>query len=384
MGKKDRRIGGVGNLLHLILSVATSGKWLPIWLLHAVAVHATPGFATPRDHVRRLVQREKALLGTARGRADVGQICRVLGKKKAFIEDARAFNDTYAIDLQDEIADGQLDWNNENCTLFFEMCRRKHRVNAKTTLTVLLYLREESIYAGLRDALSHMAGSSSDVFMREAVLADLYSGLAPKRHRLKRLMWELEIGRCWAPVSAYRAAHEDLKLQKFEKSLRAGSREAAPMTEQLRQDAVSARIGTLLESTFDTDDSAYVIVGADYSRDSTLDRIYRARFAYVLSRAFDGHCCMCGEGMGQLEFDHFWHPKSEGGNFVMRSRDGHYVNNCVPLCRSCNASKGKRDFREFFGEQQILDIVSRSQSMNEYINQHLAEYNDLDFPGRAF
>ena len=52
--------------------------------------------------------------------------------------------------------------------------------------------------------------------------------------------------------------------------------------------------------------------------------------------------------MGALQFDHFWFPKSAGGNFLMRSLDGIYVNNCIPLCGSCNASKGKRDFRDFF------------------------------------
>jgi hypothetical protein len=128
----------------------------------------------------------------------------------------------------------------------------------------------------------------------------------------------------------------------------------------------------------------YIIVGPDYSRDSRLDNQYKARFSYALSKAFNGHCCRCGEGMGQLEFDHCWWPKSKGGNFVMRHRSGVYVNNCIPLCRSCNSSKSNKDFREFFSEEEISRIMEISQSLNAYINEQMADYNDTEFVGRAY
>jgi hypothetical protein len=87
--------------------------------------------------------------------------------------------------------------------------------------------------------------------------------------------------------------------------------------------------------------------------------------------------------MQQLEFDHFWLPKSQGGNFAMRSTAGYYVNNCIPLCRSCNASKGAKSFLEFFPHEEVEGVIEKSQSMNGYINSHMVEFRDSEFGARA-
>ena len=60
----------------------------------------------------------------------------------------------------------------------------------------------------------------------------------------------------------------------------------------------------------------------------------------------------------------------------MRGVSGIYVNNCIPLCRSCNASKGKRDFREFFSDDELIEVIERSQSINAEVNQHMAHFDD--------
>jgi len=60
------------------------------------------------------------------------------------------------------------------------------------------------------------------------------------------------------------------------------------------------------------------------------------------------------------------------------------VNNCIPLCRSCNSSKSNKDFREFFSEEEISRIMEISQSLNAYINEQMADYNDTEFVGRAY
>jgi hypothetical protein len=88
--------------------------------------------------------------------------------------------------------------------------------------------------------------------------------------------------------------------------------------------------------------------------------------------------------MGQLEYDHFGLPKSRGGNFLMRSKAGLYVNNCIPLCRTCNSSKGNRDFRAFFTVEEIEEILKRSLSINKYVNQYMVDFYDPDFPNRLF
>lgn len=68
----------------------------------------------------------------------------------------------------------------------------------------------------------------------------------------------------------------------------------------------------------------------------------------------------------------------------MRSKNGVYVNNCIPLCRSCNASKSNKDFREFFTESEISRIIEISQSINAYINEEMIDFSDPEFVGRSF
>ena len=67
----------------------------------------------------------------------------------------------------------------------------------------------------------------------------------------------------------------------------------------------------------------------------------------------------------------------------MRSHTGIYVNNCIPLCRSCNSSKGKRDYRDFFDEEELIEVIKRSQSLNHYLNENMLDFNDPDFPSRT-
>lgn len=153
---------------------------------------------------------------------------------------------------------------------------------------------------------------------------------------------------------------------------------------QIKTEQQLAQINARIKDFLDPAPDAYYIAGPDFGRDSRVDNYYRSHFSYVLSRAFEGHCCKCGEGMAQLEFDHFWFPKSNGGNFLMRSKTGVYVNNCIPLCRSCNAAKGKKDFREYFDETEVASVMQRSQSVNQYVNEHVTDFADSDFPNRAF
>lgn len=119
---------------------------------------------------------------------------------------------------------------------------------------------------------------------------------------------------------------------------------------------------------FDTDITNYFIVGSDYSRESRIDRFYKQHIRYTLSKAFNGHCCKCNEGMGQLEFDHFWLPKSQGGNFAMRHKNGLYINNCIPLCKSCNLSKSAKNYLDFFSQDEVVRLLSINKQVESKLN----------------
>lgn len=294
------------------------------------------------------------------------------------------FQAHYMHDLIDEIADGRLDWNNENCELFFELMRQRHKLTSGVIIASLLYIMEERIFTIYRDSLGHLRGASLAAFARETALSDVCCDAPFDGIVITRFARECGINAARKKLERhYWKARRSLQLSKFEENLGTPLSTTASVTEQIRTEAQRALIESAISDHLDTDTDSYIMVGPDYSRDSRIDTYYRKHFSYVLSRAFDGHCCSCGEGMGALQFDHFWCPKSSGGNFLMRSRDGAYVNNCIPLCGSCNASKGKKDFRDFFDQELVETIVQRSQSINAFINEHMTTFLDPEFVGRV-
>ncbi len=125
------------------------------------------------------------------------------------------------------------------------------------------------------------------------------------------------------------------------------------------------------EGTAELNSEAYDLKNEDWSRDSRIEDFYKKHFWYDLAKAFGGHCCRCSEGMCELEFDHFWLPKAEGGNFAMRHQEGYYVNNCIPLCRSCKASKGSNSYVDFFNAKEIEYMVTINHSLTASLNSKM-------------
>mgnify|MGYP006277152871 CR=1 FL=1 len=102
------------------------------------------------------------------------------------------------------------------------------------------------------------------------------------------------------------------------------------------------------------DPSNFMIEERDYKRNNSDERYYRHRWMLTLLRTYDCACAMCGSDQDGLELDHFWIPKSKGGNFILRSLvTGTRVNNAVPLCIHCN--RKKLDY------EPILDEVQRNR-----------------------
>lgn len=278
-----------------------------------------------------------------------------------------------------------INWADERYVLFFQMLRNKYDITDEQIIAMLIYVAEERKFERYQKRFASLDEKKLPQFVSQVAMQDIHDGQKPNYGYLKRLVNSRSFEERADVTKLYRASKEEIKLLHFEKSLAGETAELADDIEsQIKQEKKQSRINASLQQmlSFEADD--YIIVGRDYSRDSRIDAYYRKNFSTVLSKAFDGHCCRCDEGMGQLEFDHFWWPKSQGGNFLMRSKNGSYVNNCIPLCRSCNSSKGARDFREFFSEQEVNRITEISQSINKYINRHMIDFEDADFPQRVF
>lgn len=303
-----------------------------------------------------------------------------------FIRDIKNFNEKHFSGIVLS-SGGDMNWKDERIQLFLDFMRKKHNLRDRTIIALLIYVFDEVNFKNYSSNFRELPSSDFSKIMKEIILHDIYSESDPNSRYIQRVLENLlnsSVSKRRVE-SSYLQMKKHLKISHFEKTLEKDDDVSyIGVEKQIKSEMQLAAINSRIETLLDISPKNYHIVGRDYSRDSRIDNYYRKKFSYALSRAFDGHCCKCGEGMGQLEFDHFWLPKSSGGNFLMRSKYGLYVNNCIPLCRSCNSSKGHKDFREFFTEEEIEDIVRRSQSIEEYINQQMADFDDPDFPDRVY
>ena len=124
---------------------------------------------------------------------------------------------------------------------------------------------------------------------------------------------------------------------------------------------------------------AYVIEDDDYRRGNPKEHLYRKMFQLRLLEAFGNRCARCGHNDNGVDLDHFFLSKNEGGCFIMRHRNGHLVNNAVPLCQRCNRSKSDRPYRQFYEPDALLELLKRNARMTEALNAE----TPLDAQGRT-
>ncbi len=72
---------------------------------------------------------------------------------------------------------------------------------------------------------------------------------------------------------------------------------------------------------------------------------------------FDDRCAYCGADEDKITMDHLIPVKKLGGTIK---------NNIVPACRSCNSSKNKYDFNDWYAKQEFHS-ENRKQRINNYI-----------------
>lgn len=282
--------------------------------------------------------------------------CSTSAAPKAFsmpgvVRDIKQFHSRHFADMVRASLIEKLNWQDERICLFLDLMRSRYGLTDRMTMALLVYVHGEVNYKEYAASFGKLDPSDFGRVMREIALRDIYFGRHPNFRYIYRLLSDLGVPKKKLRYvePGYAAARKSIELSQFGKSLYKGK--LAPYVDiesEIRNNLQFATINAKISSFLDTSPENYYIVAGDYRRDSRIDSFYRQNFSQVLSRTFDVHCCKCGEGMGQLEYDHFGLPKSRGGNFLMRSKAGLYVNNCIPLCRTCNSSKGNRDFRAFF------------------------------------
>lgn len=320
--------------------------------------------------------------------------------KEDFINDTFSFIKKYMLHKTDSISGVEKYFYDERFKLFKKMMMNKYKISDHAITLTILFFNEELSYLNFSNSLNILPDDKSKDILKKLVHYNIENYSSTPDSWILRLMKNHNFEKNIINKRAYfyNKVKEEIKISYFEDTLHeeetvlGNSLESEIRRKKLEQhiinleDRIRDEIESIVSSDLDLDIDNYIINPEDYSRASRVDAFYRREFSTLLSRAFDGHCCKCGNGMVQLEFDHFWYPKSKGGNFLMRHRNGYYVNNCIPLCGSCNSSKGKKEIHKFFGdtdEDEIEDIVKRCQSINAEINIKASVFNDPHFVGRA-
>ena len=112
----------------------------------------------------------------------------------------------------------------------------------------------------------------------------------------------------------------------------------------------------------------YIIETNDLDRANDYDPDYNNKYREVLFHLYDYHCPLCQENPCE-HLDHFFIPKCKGGNFIMVTTKGDFVNNAVPLCSTCNLKKGMKSYKEFFTPKQLGYISHRNAIMTAVLRK---------------
>lgn len=111
----------------------------------------------------------------------------------------------------------------------------------------------------------------------------------------------------------------------------------------------------------------YVIHKKSFKRSNRTERRFRKRYFFELLEEFNHQCFSCKRTI-KVECDHFFLPKSQGGNLMMLHREGYWICNTILLCRACNSRKEDKLPRAFFSEEQIQECQVHLKKMSKLIS----------------
>lgn len=284
----------------------------------------------------------------------------------------------YFDDFTDEIADGKLDWNNENTKLFFELMDHKYKVSNRSLLKTLLYLRHEVEYFNFRDSLKVRNPTDVKYFLQLSIKYSNINERSPLRiDNIERAMVEFGIRVPFGLIpKLIEREIKHMKLEQFDAAF-VKNKNRIEESSDARFTRLSWDEFLIFSEThgFEISSDAYQIYPQDHSRDSRVDRFFKNHMKFALIEHFGGKCVCCLDTV-DLELDHFFIPKNNGGNFAVRSINGYFVNNCIPLCRSCNASKGARQVFEFFDKDKLKMLFETSKNFGPFLNSHMHKFQD--------
>lgn len=122
------------------------------------------------------------------------------------------------------------------------------------------------------------------------------------------------------------------------------------------------------ESSNPFDLNHFVFEGKDYKRKNKIERRFKRRYFFELLEEFNHQCFKCQKEV-KTECDHFFIPKSYGGNLMVRHKEGFWVCNTVLLCRKCNRLKADKLPKDFFSTEELKKSLVHVKRLSELINK---------------
>ncbi len=112
----------------------------------------------------------------------------------------------------------------------------------------------------------------------------------------------------------------------------------------------------------------YLIDQRGIERSNPIERKFKRRFLFELLETFHHQCASCHKGDVKLTLDHFFIPKSQGGNLMVKSKRGYWVCNALPMCRKCNQRKRDLPAEQFFQPEKLHELKLKMVELSWLIN----------------
>ncbi|GEM_PF-2717028 len=116
------------------------------------------------------------------------------------------------------------------------------------------------------------------------------------------------------------------------------------------------------------DPKNYIYNEKGFKRSNGLERKFKRDYLFDLLEIYDHRCANCDRSKIKLECDHFFIPKSLGGNLMMKHIEGYWVSNAILLCRRCNSLKADKGIHEFFQKEKLKEIIDKNVEVSFLLN----------------
>lgn len=147
-----------------------------------------------------------------------------------------------------------------------------------------------------------------------------------------------------------------LNLKKWKKS------------KKLRMDCLENLATDFDQSRISLNPSDYIIEEKGFKRSNSVERRFKRRYFFDLLEVFDHKCFSCERSV-KIECDHFFIPKSKGGNLMIQHRKGYWICNAILLCRACNSRKEDKSPEEFFTNEKLEECFPLLEKMSFLISE---------------